>query len=108
MGNGLTYWTGVGGGDASTSKNGLKIYDGDDNEEKGFGVIAGCGCKRMHLVPDKKHPTLAFNSELRVKFGLKMLTNEKSNSHNQPASRKMKARRPTASRTTPTYNWGFG
>ena len=41
----------------------------------------------MHLVPDKKHPTLAFNSELRVKFGLKMSTNEKSNSHNQPASR---------------------
>ena len=87
MGNGLTYWTGVGGGDASTSKNGLKINDGDDNEEKGFGVIAGCGCKGMHLVPDKKQPTLAFNSELRVKFELKMSTNEKSNSHNQPASR---------------------
>ena len=44
---------------------------------EGFGLIAqDAGASRCILRLDKKQPTLPFNSELRVKFGLKMWTNE--------------------------------
>ena len=43
---------------------------------RGVGVITGCVGANRCIFWEKKQPTLAFNLDLRVKFGLKMWTNE--------------------------------